>query len=260
LNKLFPVFQYIFYLLRAKDEYSLHSPFVFDFYTNVVKKKTSNFLFNEIESLRKKLKKDTTKIQVTDFGAGSKTTASNHRTVSSIARAAEKKPSIGQLIHCIVHFAQPQTVIDLGTSLGITTAYESIACPSSKIVTFEGCPNIAQIARSNFEFLHLKNIEIIVGNIDATLPKTIDNIDTIDVAFFDANHRYEPTVRYFSQCLEKANDNSIFIFDDIYWSKEMKKAWEEIKHHPSVGISLDLYYIGILFFRKKQPVQHFTLK
>jgi hypothetical protein len=38
-NHIFKILQYISYSIRAKDEYSLHSPFVYDFYANFIKRK-----------------------------------------------------------------------------------------------------------------------------------------------------------------------------------------------------------------------------
>jgi predicted O-methyltransferase YrrM len=260
LNKIFLIRHYIRYLLKARNEHWLHSPFAFNLYTKIIKDKTKYPDFNDIESLRTQLKKDHRLIEVTDLGAGSEINNSKSKKISSICKSAEKSPAIAQLIYRIIKNQQPSTLLDLGTSFGLTTLYESRACPSGKIYSFEGCPNTAAIAKNNFEKLSVKNMELVIGNIDQTLPQTLNRINVVDFVFFDANHRYEPTLNYFLQCAKKANEDSIFIFDDIYWSPEMKKAWEEIKGHPSVGMSMDLFFIGIIFFRKKQPVQHFTLK
>ena len=144
--------------------------------------------------------------------------------------------------------------------MGLTTAYLSKVDKNIKVYSFEGCDETAKIAQENFEKLALENIEIIVGNIDETLPEKLNKTAHLDFVFFDANHRYEPTIRYFQQCLEKSHDESCFIFDDIYWSEEMKQAWQTIQNHKSVSISIDLFWVGIVFFRKKQPKQHFVLK
>ena len=136
----------------------------------------------------------------------------------------------------------------------------------SKVWTFEGCPQTAQIAERNFanwaaqKGQKQSNIEIIVGNIDHTLPQQVAVSSPIDFAFFDANHRYEPTVRYFETCLTNAHEDSVFVFDDIHWSEEMEQAWATIRRHPSVTVSIDLLWVGLVFFRKKQPKQHFVLR
>ncbi len=238
----------------------MHSPFAFEFYTKIIKDKTVFPDFKEIEDLRKELKINSRSLEITDFGAGSHTNNSKTRTVSEICKSAEKKPKWGQLIYRIIKNNKSEIIIDLGTSLGITTLYEAKANPLGKVYTFEGCPNVASVAAENFKNKGVSNIQIIVGNIDQTLPEVINKLTKVDFVFFDANHRFQPTVNYFHQCLEKAHEDSVFIFDDIYWSAGMKEAWEEVKAHPSVGMSMDLFFVGILFFRKKQPVQHFTLR
>jgi len=251
---------YLKYLFIARDKHSVHSPFVFNFYTNHLKAFDDKLAFETIERLRKSLKKNTTRINVTDFGAGSRLTKSSSRTIASIASRAEKNPSIARMIYRIVKFQQPNVILDLGTSLGLTTLYQSKAMPKAMLYSFEGCPAIAAIAAENFKAETCAPIHQVIGNIDETLPRVLSTVTKVDFVFFDANHRYEPTVRYFHQCLLKANEDSIFVFDDIYWSPEMKAAWNTIKADPSVGISIDLFYIGIIFFRKKQPPQHFTLR
>lgn len=251
---------YIKYLLKAKSEHSLHSPFLFDFYTKVLKDKTIYPACNAIESLRKKLLKDQRKINITDFGAGSKFNSGNTRKIKDIARRSQKRPKLAKLFYRIIQYYHFKNIIDLGTSLGLTTSYLAINNADSKVFSFEGCPVTAKVAQENFDKLSFNNIEIIVGNIDKTLPEKLKNISNIDLVFFDANHRFEPTMRYFQLCLSKINDNSCFIFDDIYWSGEMKQAWQEIKNNSSVTVSIDLFWVGIVFFRKKQPKQEFVLK
>lgn len=254
------ILDYIKYLLKAKDEHSLHSPFVFEFYTKVLKEKKHYAEFDEIEILRKQLLSDNRIVNITDFGAGAKTNKNIQRTVEDIAKKSLKKPSLAQLFFRIIKFYKFNNILDLGTSLGITTAYLSKVDKNIKVNSFEGCSETAKIAQKNFDKLSLKNIEIIVGNIDETLPEQLQKIERLDFVFFDANHRYEPTIRYFEQCLTKAHDESCFIFDDIYWSEEMKQAWQTIQNHESVSVSIDLFWVGIVFFRKKQPKQHFVLK
>lgn len=254
------IYDYIKYLIKAKDEYSIHSPFLFEFYTKVVKDKNPEKNFQAIENLRKQLLHDEHLISIIDFGAGSKLNLSAKRKVKDIARNSQKSPQLGQLLHRVIQFYQYKNILDLGTSFGLTTAYLSFQTTDNKIISFEGCPETAQIAQDNFDKLALNNIEIIVGNIDKTLPEKVKEISTLDFVFFDANHRYEPTIRYFEQCLTKAHEGSCFVFDDIYWSNEMKQAWQYIKNHSSVTVSLDLFWLGIIFFHKKQVKQDFVLK
>ena len=253
--------RYFQYLLASKNEHAIHSPFVFQLYTQIIlAKKFKSPYFTAIEDLRKRLLKNATVIEITDFGAGSKIHKSTSRQIKQIAKSAEKPSKFGKLIFRLIQHLEPTIIFDLGTSLGVTTLYESKAKQDAKIITFEGCPTTAKIAQENFDALEANNIEIVVGNLDETLTEQIAKIERLDFAFFDANHRYEPTVKYFEICLEKAHESSLFIFDDIHWSEEMQEAWQYIKAHPSVMITIDLFFIGLVFFRKNQPKQDFILR
>ncbi len=254
------LFSYLSYLLTAQDEHAIHSPFVFELYTEVIRTDDVFYAFEEIEALRDRLLANNQTITITDLGAGSRINYSNERKISEIAQYSLKNPKCGELLFKLVNFLKPKVVLDLGTSLGITTLYQAKACLEAKFLTFEGCPAIAQLAQTHFDEFNCNNIEIIVGNLDKTLPETIQNLSQIDYAFFDANHRYEPTIRYFETCLEKAHEDSLFIFDDIHWSAEMQQAWRQIKNHPKVMLTIDLFEVGLVFFRSKQVKQHFVLK
>ena len=260
MNKFFLISQYFNYLSRARNQHSVHSPFVYDFYTKIIKDKTVYADFEKIEILRKELKRNFEKIEITDFGAGSGVNNSNYRTIASISKYSEKRPSLAQLIFRVIKSQKPETIVDLGTSLGVTTLYEAKANPAGKVYTLEGCPNTVRIAEKNFEKLSASNVEIIVGNIDATLPELIARLSTVDFAFFDANHRYEPTIRYFNWLAKRMGDHGVMVIDDIYYSEEMGKAWNELKKHDLVYGSIDLFRCGILFFDLALNKQHFIWK
>jgi predicted O-methyltransferase YrrM len=239
----------------------LHSPFVFALYTNVVRHTGFFASYAAIEQRRAELLASKESLTVRDFGAGSHTGAGHRRHVRDIARTAAKPRQLGQLLFRLVNHFQPLTVLELGTSLGLTTAYLATPSSRSRVITFEGCPATAAVARATFASLHLRNVELIEGNLDNTLAPTLAALPgPIDFAFFDGNHRYEPTLRYFEQCLIHRTDQSVFVFDDIHWSAEMDRAWEAIKAHPDVVLTIDLFYMGLVFFRKNQPKQHFFLR
>ncbi|PLK42881.1 O-methyltransferase [Emticicia sp. TH156] len=254
------IFDYLKYIFSAGNEHDLHSPFLFDFYTKVLKNSETAEAFKAVEALRKSLLKDERTIEITDFGAGSKINKSNLRRIKDIARNSQKSPKLAQLFFRIIRYFNYNQIFDLGTSLGITTAYLATASSAAKVCTFEGCPQTAAVAIQNFEKLGITNVEIITGDLNETLQNQLQQTNQIDFAFFDANHRYEPTIDYFEKCLAKAHEDTCFVFDDIYWSEGMKKAWDYIKCHPRSTITIDIFYVGIVFFRCKQPKQHFILK
>lgn len=258
---MFQLLAYLRFWLRSGNAHGLHSPFVFGLYTSVVRHTGQYGPYAAIEERRRQLLASAASISVTDLGAGSHTGAGQQRRVAEIARTAAKPKKLAQLLFRLVNYLRPPTVLELGTSLGLTTAYLAAADSRHRVVTFEGCPNVAGVARETFAALQLGNIEVVEGNLDHTLAPTLTALGApVDFVFFDGNHRYEPTLRYFEQCLAHRGDNSTFVFDDIHWSEDMERAWEVIKAHPDVTLTVDLFYFGLVFFRQKQPKQHFWLR
>jgi predicted O-methyltransferase YrrM len=258
---LFQLLAYLRFWLRSGNAHGLHSPFVFGLYISAVRHTGIYGAYAAVEARRRQLLSSPASISVTDLGAGSHTGAGRQRRVADIARTAAKPPHLAQLLFRLVNYFRPATILELGTSLGLTTAYLASADSRHHVTTFEGCPNVAGVARKTFAALQLENIKIVEGNIDDTLAPTLAALPApVDFAFFDGNHRYEPTLRYFERCLAHRTDESVFVFDDIHWSEEMERAWEAIKIHPDVTVTVDLFYIGLVFFRKNQPKQHFSLR
>ncbi len=251
--------EYVRYRLRSFKLHGVHSPFVYHLYRSVILHNGDYYAYLRLEALREKLLGDNRKLQVTDFGAGPKSGKKLVRKVKRIAASSAKPAKYSQLLFRLVNHFQPGTIFDLGTSLGITTAYMAEAAKNSLFFTFEGCPAVAAVARENFENLGIKHVQLVEGNLDETLARQLAQVESLDFAFFDGNHRYEPTMRYFNACLAKAHEYSLFVVDDLYWSSEMKKAWSEIKKHPQVLQTVDLFFIGLVFFRRTQPKEHFTL-
>ncbi|CCH55423.1 O-methyltransferase-like protein [Fibrisoma limi BUZ 3] len=254
---------YLRYLLNARDEHALHSPFLFKLYTEVIRVDNRNEpAFAAITSLRQSLLRRSDSIEITDFGAGSRVRSSPRRMIRDIVRTAEKPARFARLLYRLIQRFHARSVVELGTSLGVTTAYlaDAAALTQGRVLTFEGCPQTAAVAQQNLLHLNAQNVDVIVGNLDDTLAPSVATLEHIDLAFFDANHRFEPTVRYFETCLTKAHNDTVFIFDDIHWSAEMEQAWAYIKAHSSVSVTIDLFWIGLVFFRREQPKQNFTLR
>jgi predicted O-methyltransferase YrrM len=256
-----------YYLTSSNGKgHGTHSPFIFHFITNVLNDKKEYPEYDTVERLRSELLKDETILTIQDFGAGSSLDKTNKRTVAVIAKNSAKPKKFGQLLFRMAKEYQPETILELGTSLGVTTSYLSLGKPTAKFITMEGAGEVAAVAKTNFQKLAINNIIIEQGNFDDTLPAVVRALSevegsSVDLCFVDGNHRQEPTQRYFREVLPKTNNDSILIFDDIHWSREMEAAWDTIKNHPSVRCTVDLFFIGIVFFREEfHEKQHFTIR
>lgn len=215
---------------------------------HVLNGKSDAGVVKQIESRRSVLLADKTMIEVEDFGAGSAVIRSNQRRVDKIAASSLKAPKYAQLLNRMAAYYKPAVMLELGTSLGITAAYLASGNPKGKLYTLEGSGVIASIARKSFSVCNCGNIELSEGDFTKTLPNLLKELQFVDLAFVDGNHRKKPTIDYFHQLLAKSTSSSVFIFDDIHWSAEMEEAWEEIRKHPAVTLSIDLFFIGLVFF------------
>jgi predicted O-methyltransferase YrrM len=258
VSKFFQVKSFLNYWLDAVDDHSLHSPFFFDLYRNVILDEKSDGRFQQIESLRTQLLSDSSATDDVDHGAGSQV-VTGKRTISDVAQTSLSTPSFLCLYHRLVKYFHARHVVELGTSLGISSLYLAVA-KGVELTTFEGSPALAARARKNFEQLGYSNIKLIEGNIDKTLPHYLGLSSKIDVAFMDANHRYEPTVRYFNLILQRVHERTVLIIDDIHYSPEMERAWNELRTHSLVYGSADLYRSGLLFFDPSVNRQHVVLQ
>ncbi len=260
MNQLYAIYHFIRHLLVSnKRGHGVHSPFVYQFVKDVIDHQEQFYCFEDIESLRAKLLLTDQEIAVTDLGAGSRTNNSNKRKIGSIAKSALKPKKQAQLLFRIANYFQPKKSIELGTSFGLSSLYLSQWSQKSQLMTIEGCPNIAKIAQLNFEKLSATNIQQFVGDFREQLPKALNQSKSVDLIYFDGNHTEEATMDYFEQCLPFAHNDSVFIFDDIYWSKGMTNAWRRIKADERVKVTIDTYYFGLVFFRKEQPKEDFTV-
>lgn len=251
---------YVKHRLTAKSRHGTHSPFVYKLVDEVIYDFSSKKVYEDIEKQRKKLLNDDRLLTITDLGAGSYLNKNKKKRVSEVAKNALKNPRLAQLIYRLAQNHPAQKIIELGTCLGITSAYLAKANPQATIVTMEGCPETANVAYKNFVSLELKNIELQVGNFNDLFPKEVEVTPRLDFVYIDGNHTKEATLNYFENCLTKSDESTLLIFDDIYWSQGMKEAWEEIKLHPEVIVTIDLFWIGLVYFKKDQVKEHFKIK
>jgi len=248
---------YIKFLYHSKNEHGVHSPFVFNLITKCFYDKTKFPEYNVLKNYRNSLLTNKNTIEVTDFGAGSRVFKSNTREISKIAQTAGVSPKNAKLLFRIVNYFQPNSILEIGTSLGLATSALSFGNKNTKITTLEGCLNTMSIAKNQCQLQNLNNVEFINTEFSTYLKNhTTSNFDLV---YFDGNHSQKATLEYFELLLPTITNESVWIFDDIHWSAEMENAWEIIKNHPKVKVTIDTFQWGILFFREEQEKEHFVI-
>lgn len=250
LNR-FVVLQWLF-----RKPFGIHSPFLYDFASHCLYARNDLPETGFLEKQRKALRRDPAELEVVDYGRGTGRNQDRmgeepllyRRRVSSIARRSLQSPALCRLLFRTVQYCAPTTILELGTSLGITTACLAKAAPSARIITLEGCPQTASRAQKLFADNAIPNIEVRTGPFRETLPQTLADLRTVDLVYLDGDHAYEAVMDNFIRISEHIPHNGVFILDDIRWSKGMKKAWLEVAAHPKVTLAVDLFRLGMVFF------------
>jgi len=256
-NALHQFKSFVSYWLDEVNAHSLHSPFLFDLHTDVIQNRDRQQYSENIEAIRRGLLLDEREIEVLDFGSGASTGKGSRRKISEIARTSLSPAKYSQLYARLIQRYHCMHILELGTSLGINTLYLASDAQST-VHTFEGSPSIAAVAKTNFD--RTPNINLVIGEIERTLPQILSAIESLDFVFIDANHRFIPTLKYFDMLIRKIHSESIVVLDDIHYSPEMEKAWKEIKEHPRVSVTVDIFRCGIVFFNGALGRQHVVLE
>ena len=262
ISQIYYALKYIRYRLFAKHKkgHGIHSPFVYNLITEVFNQKENNPKLIEVNKAYNLYANSDEQIEYTDLGAGSKTSAKKILSLKKIVKKSAVTKKYGKLLFFLIHYFKPSTILELGTSVGISTAFIASAATDSEVLTIEASESKLKKAIEIAKILKLKNIRFVNGDFDEILDTVLLKFNKLDFVFFDGNHKKEATLKYFNACMENAHRDSVFVFDDIHWSEEMEKAWEEIKRNPKVRVSIDIFRMGIIFFRSELSYQHYVIK
>ncbi|WP_317897568.1 O-methyltransferase [Aurantibacillus circumpalustris] len=239
------------FILAKRNGHGIHSPFAYQLCEEVFYNHNQFYDFKSLNSIRNGLLANQTKLSIEDFGAGSKTFKTNTRTIKDIASKGISSRKQSELLYKLLNFLKCKNVIELGTALGLNTLYLALANKKAQVISIEGSSELYNFAQQLSKKNNTGNIHFTNNVFDKALPETLTSLNELDFLYVDGNHTYEATLNYFHQALKKKHNNSVFIFDDIYWSKGMTKAWQEIKKHPSVRLSIDSFYFGMVFFKEE---------
>jgi predicted O-methyltransferase YrrM len=250
------------FILHSGTRYHVHSPFIYSLIEQVVLNKETSSAVSSIEKLRKDMLQDRHKILKTDFGAGAEKAAAATYSMylRDIARTSSTRRRHALRLHHLARHTKALSILELGTSLGITTAYLATSSEDTRVISLEGCPELCRIARTNLSRLGIGNVEIMQGEFTKSLPVAIEYMGCIDLVYIDGDHRKDSVIRNFEMVLPFLHNDSVVILDDIHHTHGMEKAWEHILGRDEVRISLDFFFSGWLFFRRECSKEHFKLR
>lgn len=257
---LYSVKAYLKFLWHSKNEHAVHSPFVFSLITKCFYDTKNYTEYSLLNQNRKSLFNNKNHIVVNDFGAGSRVFKSNKRQIAKIAKIAGISSKKAKLLYRISQYFEPNLILELGTSLGLATTALAYGNQKGKVTTLEGCSETAAIAKKQWDNLGLKNINIEVTEFKNYLTESECQNTKYNLIYFDGNHSKKATLDYFEILLPTLTNDTVWIFDDIHWNKEMEDAWDCIKKHPKVTVTIDTFQWGLVFFRREQEKEHFVIR
>ncbi len=261
-NSFFITRQWLKYRLisRHAGGHGIHSPFVYQLLTKAIESKTPPQVVKTIETIRKSLIKNIEEVRVKELGAPSRVFTSDKRSIKKIAKYTATHPKYAQLLWRLVDYFKPNTILELGTSLGISGMYLCMHQHLPRLISVEGSESLASIARQNLTTLRPDGTNVIVGEISECLPIVFDLMPKIDFAYFDANHQFAPSMKYFEQCLCHFHQYSVLVVADIHLNPGMQQAWKKICQHERVVVTIDLFGLGLVFFNKACSKQNFVIR
>lgn len=243
------------HLSKARTRIRLHSPFVFELANAVFYDQRTFYAFREIEALRKQFLQDQTLVERVDFGAGLN---GRKERIAQIARKAAVSPSRGRMLFKLSEHLQSRRILELGTSLGIGSAYLAAPDCHEQLITLEGDPVLARYAAGHLA--RWPGVAVRSGAFADTLLPALEQLQSVDLVSFDGDHTEKGTLQYVHACLPFRREHSCFVLDDIHWSSGMERAWAQLIRLPEVSLSIDLFHTGLLFFRPEQrEKEHFIL-
>lgn len=245
---------------RTKQGHRVHSPFLYSLITNSLHKKINSNWVVDVEKYRRNLLRNKTIVDVVDLGAGSQFDKNPKRRICDIVRHSSTSARDGRLLFNLASAMQCRNILEFGTNLGIGTLYLANSTSCERVITIEGCPELSELAQSGFCKMGLDNIKLVNADFSDAIQQALSELPTLDFVFLDGNHRYQPTLDYFSQCLPYVNNDTVFVVDDIHKNAEMELAWKKLSDSQNVTLSLDFYTMGVLFFRRQLSKQTICLR
>ncbi len=261
MGKIKLLIKYFVYRIRRRGVkgHGIHSPFVFELNRNVLNSGENYREYQNIGDYRRSLSGNREMINVYDKGAGSLVFSSDKRVIKDILKYTASSCRTGRLLFRLARYFKPRNIIELGTSLGFGAMCLATGSAMGTVYSLEACPRQLEIAGAELERAGAGNVELIKGDFRDMLPELLNSIEQVDLVYFDGDHSTGSLIWQFRTCLEKADPSSVFVVGDIHWSDEMDLAWEILCNDPVVTLSVDLFYCGLLFFRKGMAKQHHLL-
>lgn len=242
--------------IRHRRGDGVHSPFVFNLITKVIRERAVYYCFQEIEALRKELLQSKETILCPDRRHKGKFCRT---TVAAAVKREAVRPKYGALLFRLTNRFRSKSILQIGSSLGLSTLYLTLYAPALKCVSLERVPAFASIAGQLYSRAARTAIDVRIGDYKELLPGILREMGTVDFLFLNGRREQEDMLWLFTACLPYLTDDAVLVCEGIKSSRAMRCFWKEVCRHPEVTVTLDLFAAGIVFFDKKLYKRNYTV-
>lgn len=275
--------KYLKYRLAARGRRGrgIHSPLVYDLIRKVIVNEERWKVPGRVVEVHRALLKDRTRLAFEEFGAGSRVASTESggdsrddftgsdagsgitsvasRSIRSLTRRSSVNRRFGRFLFRLVRWFRPDELIELGTGIGVSTLYLSAAF-DRQMESVEASPQKHAFSKVLFEQYGIKNVKTHCGTFMQCFEDVVPDPDARSMVFLDGDHRYGATMELVERLIDtRKNGEMLIVIDDIHWSEEMERAWNELRHDSRIPFTVDLFQVGLVFIRDEVSKQHFTL-
>jgi predicted O-methyltransferase YrrM len=252
---------YIRFIVTAghRKGHGIHPPFAYELVSKVLFDREYKEAYDQLKNLRNTLKRNKTNLHVSSIGVNSKHFTGNTRRIGQLLKHSSIQSKYSKFFYRIAEYYRPNTIIELGTSIGVSTLSFALGNPKAKVLTIEGNSALCNFAGELFKAEGVNNITLFEGDFDEHLQIINTDYPPPDLVFIDGNHSKEATLRYFKFFVHWMEEGFL-IFDDINWSAGMQEAWKDIVDDERAQITFDLFRMGIVVRRKQVTPGHYRIR
>jgi predicted O-methyltransferase YrrM len=253
--------------VRAKNPAVVRGEYLREFLREVYLDDRHYHAFDLVCSIRRHWRRQPGTVSTATLGAPSRTTRASRRPVSGLVRKNAIDAPTGKLLFRVALWLRASSILELGTNMGISGLYLHAPNTKATLHTVEGNEEVATLARQTFQMAGAgPGLRLHHASFDDWLKEHLPSdtqagtFQSLDLLFLDGDHRYAPTLSYVKRLIPLRSAEAVFIVADIHWSPGMERAWEELKALPEVSASLDLYHLGVLFFKPGIEKEHLAVR
>ncbi|NUM53880.1 MAG: class I SAM-dependent methyltransferase [Candidatus Hydrogenedentes bacterium] len=207
------------------------------------------------ERLRADLSKSNEKVRMRNFTKEAETGRPHFDdyTLSELCLGGAKPYVWNYLLFRLIRAFKPTHCLEIGTSIGVSTSYQSAALTLNgvgTIDTLEGSEDLSRAADRHLAGIGITCARGHIGIFQESLPEVLRDMGTVDYAFVDGHLEPAATLRYFEMIKPYLSDNALYVCSWIRWSEGMHGAWQKIIADPRVVCSADLYKYGVAILRR----------